>query len=165
VDVEAAEVSADSVNTGSVGITGAGSVISSGDFLTTFEMGSRTENVDVTSTSLTDIVEAVGGFDNDTIPPGAALYGRVLVYLESASGETISVAPRVRDSQGNETRLDELEATSSQGASFEPVDTGWIEITTPLTSSYHIHDSVQGSVSGGTGTLRKYAFSIGWRVK
>jgi len=164
VDVEAATVTADSVNTDDLGISD--TILTSGSYATVMG-GSATEDLsDVTSTSYTAVGGLSGVVNTGNIPAGATLYGEFYARGGISDGtETLTARPALIN--GRDTAfLSEFEV-STQSTGNDTMTSGPIEVTTDLSANdFWQMWRVEAKVTGGTGSFVSYlaALSFYWRV-
>jgi len=113
------------------------------------------------STSFEIIYDMNGNFDLGELPSGMTLYGRFVAVLRNdTSDETTTARPAVR--QFVDEGIDELPELdiSVTSTSLTKADSGWVEITTPLSSDGFEEAEIRAKVSGGTGTVEYQTFRL-----
>lgn len=147
----------DITNVGSIStndvVVGGNDILNSGDW---FRVGaSSLEAADAASTSSSYAGtqgQSIGAVHVNDIPSGTKLYGRLVALITNdTAGETTFTQPRLQD-QSNFIPVPEAEV-SATGTGFTPVDSGFVEITTDVSSLTIARASPQVRASGGTGTV------------
>jgi len=157
------------LNTDKLSINNAGTLYETDSFVEVQSAG-LVEPVDsFTNTSTQTLAEGSGFFDLGNIPSAAAVYGKFSLIASIDNGnETLAVRPVVLDSNVTQTVLNSLELTTQNtGSSF--LTTGWVDLAATginLGGDLFLR-SIQGSVTGGTGTIvdAMCGLSIGWRIE